>query len=652
MNHEEMKSKMTDFIMSGPDDLTPQNVVENIRAMLEENMSLHEQNSMLLEKIESMKEKAEGLEKHLEQGNVMEKYKEYSRLKLKEQLLSVAANVDKLQKNHDVYNIPSIIKNIIECSPKSISSNSKIYSLILATVADKKRQLLQDFHSKFEAQLVRSEEFRQESVTWGPFLQSARGWIVAYTMVCILPSALRDMDQMVETYKDSLDSAFTPLWGRFHFHLTSARDSDSAEQILWTFEYSKTFISLLTGLCAHITHQQQGDDRSGVGIGSVYALARTEAFRMAGVHQIIEKAGKFLRAHVATSMGSSCWGSGFAVCLLESSLDLDHHLSEILTTHKQAAADITEAQPSTSPSQYELFTPVSSVFCDREDLRHLWLEFDSTYFRSAVLSASRSVTEVDSSLASQTDSNRGIFGFYFDSIDTCDVSSPHRLRCFKCVYDCLHLLRLACQRYRFLPMQTHDLFACRVIEPIILSALAMLFYRARTHPSLRELRQGRISGGAGAGQRGAKLDIPEVSEVQDCLHYMQRTLQHAESFLPPFRCPAQTMPARFERTWRHSLSWTEEVIKGGGQQAVAVGGEGLLCRLQPREVVEKIYSLCEKSFEKVKSQGALPVVGGREKGEAGLLNVRDASLIVLSNLQAEIEQDIKRALAASDKRSG
>ena len=650
--HEEMKSAITDFLIAGPSELSLECVIEAISELKLEYESLQVRSSELKANLENVKCNAEYLEKYLGEGDVLEKYRHYARTKLKAQLLSVAASVEELQRNQDVSKLPSIIKNIVDSSPKSLSSNSKIFSLILAAVTSKKRELLADFHSKFESQLIRSEEFHQESITWGPFLESARGWIRAYTMVCILPSVLRDQDQVLEEYRDCLDSAFTPLWGRFHFHLTTARDSDSADQILWTFEYSKTFMSLLTELCAGITRRVgsngHGDDGDVLDISAVISPTSTtqsSQFRTAGVMHILEKGCKFLRAHVAASMSVSSpyWSNSFAISLLEKCLELDHHLHSLLHAHQQ---DIHTVQDSTLQSPALLVT-ISSVFCDRGDTREMWLDFDTSYFRGAILASLVSRVHADqdlggllNSVSATPSSSRGIYGFYFDSLESSsEARGGEKLRCFKCVYDCLHLLRVAAERYRYLPPNMHDVFSCVILEPLFLSILALIFYRARTHPSLQVLRRRRYTALAG----GCPLRTQEAVEVLDTCHYVRRTLQGASSFLPVLMCPSVSVPSRCERTWRHTMNWMTEVLKTGGSggRVIVPTDDDVFCNLHPREIIEKLFLLCDKTADKI-SVSILPP----DRTVPGLLSIRDITIQHINDLQLEVEGDLKLMYAS------
>ena len=48
--------------------------------------------------------------------------------------------------------------------------------------------------------------------------------------------------------------------GLYTFHLTSARESKSFEQFVWTFSYAKSFVSLLVNLCTQLTAAGQLQD--------------------------------------------------------------------------------------------------------------------------------------------------------------------------------------------------------------------------------------------------------------------------------------------------------------------------------------------------------------------------------------------------------
>jgi hypothetical protein len=134
---------------------------------------------------------------------------------------------------------------------------------MIQVVSSLKKSVLKAFHAEFEVRLEDNRESSDAKTMWSTFLGAARDQLLAYALISLLPVVISDsINLILEKYIAALDEALTPLWGRFHSHLSSARESQSFEQVLWTFSYAKSFISLSIDLCFQLTDTGQLQDLS------------------------------------------------------------------------------------------------------------------------------------------------------------------------------------------------------------------------------------------------------------------------------------------------------------------------------------------------------------------------------------------------------
>lgn len=192
---------------------------------------------------------------------LQKKIRQYSSLQSQIHLCTLAKALFELNGFKHVRDIPDLVHNLMGSLPKHLQRSCKIHKNIISTVISMKETLLKSFHADFNAHLESNEDSEDAKEMWSNFLIVARDWLVAYALVSLLPILISDSrSQILEKYTEALDEALTPLWGRFHFHLTSARESKSFEQFVWTFSYAKSFVSLLINLCTQLTAAGQLQD--------------------------------------------------------------------------------------------------------------------------------------------------------------------------------------------------------------------------------------------------------------------------------------------------------------------------------------------------------------------------------------------------------
>lgn len=541
----------------------------------------------------------------------MEKYKHFITLKLQESLLLMAKYLYELNENQDYLQIPFYVNKIIQVAPKSLPRNSDILKFLNSTVNEIKIRLLTEFHSSFESHLVKSEELitdtNQKMMSWSEFLSTARELIISYSMISILPAYLEDSTHIkcIEAYQDCLDSAFTPLWGRFHFHLATARDSGSHEQILWTFEYSKSFVCLLHELCISITSpssttSSESIQERNVGLSQIFSPELMNSLQIAAIQQIVEKSCRFLRAHVASCISSIELSSGivlsqFVVSILDCSLDLDSHFYSLLedTVTKSATRNLPKVS-------YPL--AISLVLLDHPVCKEIWITVDSDYYRNALLNATRPPPDLafdDIPLALETDTSfEKNFTFHssleFNSaISSSPVSMP-KSRCYLCIYECMYLFQLSSQRYTFLSRETYDIFISHVIEPILLTILGLMWFYKRMNVNLRDLDlRGVFPFYVQTSQQ-----MEEYCGFIDTVNYIKENLLQFEEFYSRFICLTRNIPHRFEKILKLLKQWILDMTRGTKSQIFTL-----------EDLVTKIYILCEQYQIKEREDPYNPMIG-------------------------------------------
>ena len=189
---------------------------------------------------------------------LLEKIRSYTSLQNQVQLLILAKNLSELRNFSHVRDIPDLVHNLMDSLPNNLPSSCMIYNNVITTVKLLKSSLLQSFHKDFDEHLETNADSSDAKEMWSTFLGIARDWLLAYALVSLIPSLLSDSrNSILEKYTEALDEVLTPLWGRFHFHLSSARESKSFEQFVWTFSYAKSFLTLLIDLSTQLTSAGQ-----------------------------------------------------------------------------------------------------------------------------------------------------------------------------------------------------------------------------------------------------------------------------------------------------------------------------------------------------------------------------------------------------------
>jgi hypothetical protein len=716
VNHRELKAMASEFLLSGPPELDVHSVSATARELLVE-MQAASDHSVLKQRMTEVSRRAAELLQALDSPDtdIMGEFRHLSSLVLQEQLLLTASSIDELKNAEALETYPVTVKKILKNCPKVMPPQSKISSYLNTTVSEIKKSLLSDFHKNFECHLVKSEELSSTynssgsaTTSWESFFSSARSWMLAFAMVSLLPSAARGggAKQLLEGFQECLDAAFTPLWGRFFFHLSSSRDAGSMEQILWTFEYTHTFVHLLLGFCSHLT----------AGNSDLVLTFPGVLFRQAGEAQIIEKTCRFMRSHVAECLvilnpaplhSATYTSSSAQICmsLIEHSLLLDHDIHKV----QHGISDVADSLRTGGILKFEktqLALPVSAVFCANHIVRNLWLHFDHEYFLRCLQQslgvkraqhgrmAKKYANSLDDDLdrdfsapAFVSSDDEDLFEDYFVN----PISGSLQRRCSGCVYDCLVLFHKAYQRYSYIPPETQDLFSAYVLEPLLLSALGLIMFRTNTNASLKLIFDCRrlplnVSPGSMPEEGLAIIDTVNFLEeflLDECtssapvdgVSDLSCLLEDdAAKFLSQKFCGTITPPSRrFADNWSLLQAWvrtpdrryiTQKIGKSSMQSAgrsrgnssdhndsATVNNTAMSLGLQgfrAYDVVEKAFSLAEETGRKLRDKGKKSFdINSKDKkcDLADVLNfARKESTAMANKLQSLLDTVVSKSI--------
>eukprot|EP01041_Mallomonas_annulata_P001926 gene1926-3739_t len=507
-----IKAQLEEFLLFGDDSNSISALQIDAKSFLQKWELIRDEGQEFNETLKCIVEKAESQKARVERIDVVSLFRNYVTKQTEIQLIMVAKSLTKLQQFHSVLEIPELVLEVIRTIPTNISPNLKIFKILTETVTSLKATLLPDFHDKFEKHMDSSQEYGDPQKAWSQFLSSARDWLLAYTMVCLLPHTLSDKTLLMEKYQDTLDTVFTPLWGRFHFHLSSARSTKSSEQLLWTFHYARIFFHMLCNLCTEITSSNQ--------------LQRLHSanYKDAGMQYIVDKMARFMRAHLAQIIvDNSPLTSSLCLQLVECALELDDTLAEVST-----------------PALF-----IVAVISDAKSLISQWIAADKTFFSESAVAAC-TLTESQSQQQSETET---AYCCRFSSEAT--DNGPVRVRCFNALYDCLSLTVLASRRYANLPPQIQNIFCETVIEPLICVCLGIILMRVRTCTVLCDMARGTLP----FWQPSSRPN--DMNMVVDSSRYLADVLGAAVI------STLSAKEGRFESRWKVLRVWISEAAKAG-----------------------------------------------------------------------------------------
>jgi hypothetical protein len=475
---------------------------------------------------------------------VLEDYKRYVLAKRELEILECVRALLRLRAWRSTSDIPQLVLAV--SVPDGLTRDMKASKLLVEVVGEVMAALLERYHQGFgssfsddnvefavpegdeETEDARQQQMERQRRQWAAFIDETREWLVAYTLVALLPHTREDLRVVLERFQEALDTTLTPLWGRFSFHLLHARESRSVKQLLWTFAYARDFANMLDTLCATLTQGAGAGSRGGAPLARLIRGVRSGAgganqssssssggYALAAKQYIVDKVCKFMRAHVAAVLAE--WhplADATLFQLVESSLELDHFLyAEILLPAQPLAVSATVRAGSEtahsgaavrgSPVVPALGQSVAGLLYDVRELFLRWLSADLNHFQSilaAELGNERSAYEMRA-FSFQLEPSSGVDGAASRFL----VPGPRTVHhsCCSGVHLCCHLFVLACTRYRHLTKQAQIVAAKCVLEPLLCCVTTVLLYRVHSHPLLQLVMKARQQLDASAGAAAA-----------------------------------------------------------------------------------------------------------------------------------------------------
>ena len=521
---------------------------------------------LLLSRLVSMKDGVSAFSPLLDTRDLFVKLRHYKRLTLKHELMKLSKAIAQLQSYQHVRDIPSLVFGISGNNSLIVLPHLRIYKVIKDTVKAIKGTLLTQFHKLFEDHLLGtqqgggSSDGSDKSSLWQVFLAKARDWLLAYALVSLLSVVLTETDNMVlDAFKDALDEALTPIWGRFHYHLEIARQAKSSLQIVWTFNYCKSFVQMICDLSAQMTSS-----------GELKLLCNVD-YAKAGLQQVLQKAVKFMRAHIAITITEfSPMTQELCIQVVEETLELD-----------QWFFDLVSLLPGYSRGNMVMsIDTICPVLYDSKETFHQWISVEHDHCKSRLRFKLSKVEKIFS------------FRFAHDRRGSTMIGSggepTGQYRCYAGVFDCIGLFFTVCRRYVHLPDPAQRILSVFILEPLLCSIIALLLYRIRSNRTLFKISLGSYTHDAYIAETELKAATPyplpvEFLEFIDSAQYVQGCFSSVDDRV---RCIKTRSSALFRsECWSVIQTWMPKVLITRKEQ---LEGEHSTV-----ELIEKIWSLSD-----------------------------------------------------------
>ena len=501
-----LKSEIQELLIDGPKSMSNQEKLSNSNSnniipkiheacmlyKIEVN-KIQKDKSSFKNNLEKYLIRAKTLKESLELSGIFEKHRDYLQKQLEVDLLLAAKSLDKLRNYKNIQEIPKLITDLLKAVPKNLPSGTHLAKKLMNDIDIIKNKLIENFHSHFEESAKKST-ITDPKLMWESIRETSETKLLSIFMVSLLPISFGATVMATELYQNTLDSALTPLWGRFHFHLSLAREENTInlQQLEWTFRYSQSFLEMLVGLCSHVS-----------GSSFLQNIAIADYDRAARAY-VCEKATKFMRAHVACVIeheafpiswmnndgSSSRNGSNYnenidiVLGLVEGALQFDSNVRSICVVKDTANVEF-----------------VSDVLYDARIVRSIWFAAEEEYFTEAVKrycedkgkdrdSMKEKDFEYTISLGEEP------FTLRYRPDTTANVNESRSNPCFNIVFNLIFLTNLAAQRYYCLSARVQKALASLIVEPLMTAVPSVLLYRLRTDNNLIEVSRSTSTAGS------------------------------------------------------------------------------------------------------------------------------------------------------------
>jgi len=440
-------------------------VGERCRSFLKELSDFQEDSQKALNEVEERRKKLTALSQELTSSPIFSLLQKKKGKEIELQLLLVAQELQEIPETVEAVRVPRCIVNICKIFPCDISSDAKICRVLKDRLEFLQRRFLSEFHLFLDAHMTLISKADSSQSIWIDFFEKAKDLLLAYFSVSLLPCAIfHRMSEPVAKYKECLDAALTPIWGRFHFHLCQARVDRSHEQLIWTFTYAQSFVHMLLSICSATSSSNELQN------------IVDENFESASKEQICSKAAKFMRAHILHIIEDiPLEPQSVLIQIIESSLELDGELSAIVPVVES----------------------VSSMIALNPRAFSFWISCDFLYAKRAL----ESVCEPES--------------VYSPAFPAWDESHY----CYSSLYECISLFKTFLRRHRYQPAVAQRYIAEVFLEPLLSLMLGLLLLRIRSCVEIRDLSNSRFPFWVG---KSAGFDgLPSVIKAFfGCINYI------------------------------------------------------------------------------------------------------------------------------------
>lgn len=331
-----------------------------------------------------------------------------------------------------------------------------------------------------------------------------------------------------------------------------------------------------------------------------------------GQKQVLDKAAKFMRAHLAQIVEDFSPTMSRELCmqLVEETLELDEWIHSIasqstsrlaanaMNAKKSAAAVAASvlASPTVTGSKAPL--TICPVLFDAKEMFHQWLLSEHRFFYFELRGKCREVRKVfsfdfgDTSVNSRLSDPAGSgCGLMYDATSGSKSGLfAHRngglLRCYKGVYECMNLFFIGSERYKFLPPQAQRAFSVCVLEPLLCTALGLLLYKTRSNAVLFQISMGTYkpapaSHAASHPSEHHRVPPEELQEYYDSAHYFQTCLEASAR-----RNLVSHSAQQFRNSlWSELQTWMPQVL---------ISEQDLRNGFSPVDLIDKAWKLSDE----------------------------------------------------------
>lgn len=506
-SNEKFNRRVLEFLLFGGEiSVSCSQIADRCKNFLGEVTNWQEESQMVLCDLQKKRAEVRAVTEKFQNSSILELIRRKRQMEIELQILMIAQELNKIPETVDASIVSPHIVAIRNNFPGDLSPESKITLLLRGRLDFLQRRFLNEFHIFLDEHMSIISSAASSSSMWTEFFDRAKVLLVAYFAISLLPCVIfPQSSEAVAKYKECLDSALTPLWGRFHFHLSQARSDRSSEQLLWTFTYAQSFVQMVLTICSAIS--------SSTDLQKIFPAD----YDTAGKEQIVYKACKFMRAHLLHIIEEiPVEPENLLIQIIESSLELDEVLSTIspLTEH------------------------VSSMIALNPSALFYWITCDFLYAKKIIESACEARIVYTAAFPTWDDT------FY----------------CYTSVYECISVFKTFIQRHKYQLASVQGYVSGVFLEPILSMILGLLLLRVRSCAVIRDLSNHRLPFWVGKAAGFDNLPI-EIKNFLKCVSYVDDSIADVAT---SYKCDSTRFLSHWVdlKWWVGNAEWKESSAVG------------------------------------------------------------------------------------------